>query len=99
MAGRYFGTEIAETFIPDGRGGRRQVRYLRRRQLPDPDAVLPNARHTVAARDRLDLISARYLTDPTASWQIADANGALDPDALVGPDAEGTELVIPTPGV
>jgi hypothetical protein len=99
MPSRYAHTDVAEASVPDGNGGYRQVRYLRRRVLPEADAVVPIALHTVDATDRLDLISARYLTDPTAFWQIADANAALDPDALAGPSAEGTLLVIPSPGV
>ena len=61
MPSRYAYTDVAEVSVPDGRGGRRDVRYLRRRVLPDPDTLLPIALHTVAASDRLDLISARYL--------------------------------------
>jgi hypothetical protein len=96
--GRYDGLEIATTTVPDGTGGTRQVRYRRRRQLPDPRTVVPLAMHPVTARDRLDLVTARHLGDPTAFWRVADANAALDPDALVGPDAGGTVLVIPEPG-
>jgi hypothetical protein len=98
MASRYDAIEIATATIPDGRGNIKQVRYHRRRSLPDLETIAPIARHTVTADDRLDLLSERYLNDPTAFWQIADANAALDPDALVGPDVEGTVLLIPTPG-
>lgn len=31
---------------------------------------------------RLDLIANHYLTDPTAFWQLCDANNAISPDAL-----------------
>ncbi len=31
---------------------------------------------------RLDLIAAHYLVDPTTFWQLCDANNALTPDAL-----------------
>jgi hypothetical protein len=96
--GRYDGLEIATAAVPDGAGGTRQVRYWRRRPLPDPAALLPLAMHPVTAQDRLDLVTARYLGDPTAFWLVADANAALDPDALVGPGAAGTVLVIPEPG-
>ena len=48
--------------------------------------------------DRLDLVAARYLGDPTAAWQVADANGALDPDELTAVEAEGDLLVVPFPG-
>jgi hypothetical protein len=36
--------------------------------------------------DRLDLIAARALGDPTAFWRLCDASGALAPDALAARD-------------
>jgi hypothetical protein len=96
---RYDAVGIATIDVPDGTGGRRSVRYLRRRSLPDPATLRPLALHRAAADDRLDLVTARYLGDPTAFWRVADANAALDPDDLVGPDAEGDLVVIPVPGV
>ena len=98
-ASRYEDTGIATSTVPDGLGAARLVRYRRRRWLPDPDGIVSLALHTVTAHDRLDLLSEHYLQDPTAFWQIADANAALDPDALIVPRAEGAVLVIPTPGV
>ena len=97
---RYASVEIATTIEPDGAGGTREVRYLRRRPL-DPPAAPPAvlATHRVGADDRLDVIAGRYLGDPTAFWRIGDANDALDPDELVAPDAEGRLLVVPVPGV
>lgn len=95
--GRYDGVEKAEVEVPDGAGGRRTVRYLRRRRLPDPRDVRPLALHRVDAADRLDLVAARYLGDPLAAWQVADANVALDPDELTAPGTEGDVLVIPFP--
>ena len=53
--------------------------------------------HRVAADDRLDLVAHRHLGDPQAWWRICDANAALDPDALVGPDAEGRVIVVRRP--
>src|SRR4051794_8248703 len=94
---RYGGLEVATATVPDGQGGTREVRYWRRRQLPS-GATTALAVHPVSAQDRLDLVTARYLGDPTAFWQVADANAALDPDALVGPGATGTALVIPESG-
>jgi hypothetical protein len=94
---RYDGLPVASATVPDGTGGVRDVRYRRRRQLPQADTVTPLATHVVAALDRLDRVAARYLGDPLAFWRITDANPSLDPDALVGPDAEGAMLVIPVP--
>lgn len=96
---RYAAVDIATTSVTDGAGGVRQVRHLRRRRLPDPQQARVLALHQVGRGDRMDLIAARHLGDPTAFWLIADANGALDPDELVGPHAEGTLLVIPVPEV
>ncbi|MGW4156113.1 hypothetical protein ACWEDF_23460 [Micromonospora chersina] len=99
MTGRYDSVPVAGTTVPDGAGGLREVRYLRRRPLPDLRDVRAAGTHRVTAGDRLDLVSHRYLGDATAWWRIADANGALDPEALTGPDAEGELIVIPLPGV
>ena len=45
--------------------------------------------YTRAQGDRLDLIAARYLQDPTLFWQLCDANscpsaGALESRPLIG---------------
>lgn len=97
-SGRYDGVEVATTTVPDGAQGVREVRYLRRRELPDPRMQTTLALHRVAGGDRLDLVTARYLGEPTAAWQVADANAALDPDELTAAEAEGDVLVVPFPG-
>ena len=97
-ASRYDGVEVATATVPDGARGMREVRYLRRRALPDPGALTTLAVHRVAAGDRLDLVAARYLGEATAAWQVADANAALDPDALTAAEAEGDLLTVPFPG-
>ncbi|MEU7602714.1 LysM domain-containing protein [Streptomyces sp. NPDC041003] len=94
---RYDGIEIATTTVRDATG-ERQVRYLRRRAAPYPGPGRPLAVHRVAEGDRLDLVTHRYFGDPLAFWLVADANAALDPDELVGPQAVGSVLVIPAPG-
>lgn len=99
MTSRYADVGIATATVRDGAGGTREVRHLRRRPLPDPLGLPVLAWHPVSRDDRLDLVAARYLGDPTAFWLLADANGALDPDELVGPDSEGTLLAVPVPGV
>lgn len=96
---RYDGAATATVVVDDGIGGVREVAYLLTRVASDPVAVLPLAWHRVVPDDRLDLLAARHLGDPAAAWRIADANLALDPDDLVGPDAEGRVVVIPVPGV
>lgn len=97
-AGRYDAVPIATTTVVDAEHGAREVRYLRRRALPDPRDTRPLAQHVVALGDRLDLVAAQHLGDALAAWQVADANLALDPFLLTGPDAEGDVLVVPFPG-
>ena len=101
MAGRsrYDEAYTATVLVDDGTGGVRELAYLLTRTPPDPAANPVAAWHQVIPDDRLDLLAARYLGDPTAWWRICDANLALDPDALVGPDAEGRIITIPAPGV
>jgi hypothetical protein len=38
--------------------------------------------HPRVEGDRLDLLAARYLKDPTFSWRLCDANDSFSPDAL-----------------
>jgi hypothetical protein len=104
---RYSGVPVVSSRVPDGRGGTREVRHLGRRRLPPPTdrapvagpygEVVPLAHHRVTEGDRLDLLAARYLGDPLAAWQVCDANGVLDPEILVAPDAVGRVLVILPP--
>ncbi|MEE4279086.1 MAG: hypothetical protein V2I82_11520 [Halieaceae bacterium] len=74
---RYLNTPVATRETADGV----QLRYLRRRFLPQPEA-LPLGYHTVVQDDRLDRIAAGSLGDPQLWWRIADSNLALDPDEL-----------------
>jgi len=96
--GRYESVAIATTTVVDAEQGPREVRYLRRRALPDPRDTRPLALHVVALGDRPDLVASRHLGDPLAAWQIADANLALDPFLLTASEAEGDVLVVPFPG-
>lgn len=102
--GRYDDVETADHETTTAEGNRRRVRYYRRRPLPPPVPAEPTAgarppRHTVLPDDRLDLLSALYTGDPAGFWRLCDANAALDPEDLTGPEAVGTEIVIPLPGV
>ena len=98
-ASRYFGTEVATTTVPDGAGGQREVRYLRRRFPPQPASLQTLTEHVVARGDRLDLIAARYLGDPTVFWRVCDANPVIHPEDLTTADRIGERLRIPIPQV
>jgi hypothetical protein len=72
---RYAGIEITALERPDGQ----LVPYLRRRFVPDPDALAETGRYAVEDGDRLDRISAARLGDPQQFWRLCDGNRALDP--------------------
>lgn len=89
---RYAAIEHGEWVSPEGRA----VRYVRRRFLPR-DVPPTLARHPVAAGDRLDNVTARYLGDPEQFWRLADANHAVRPEELT--ERVGRVLVISYPAL
>jgi len=72
---RYSGLATYIVTMPDGR-----VVTATRLPLPNPLALA--GFHRRIAGDRLDLLAARYLKDPTYFWRICDSNNAPVPDAL-----------------
>jgi len=76
---RYYGLDTATLEGPAGR----QIIYLRRRFVPPPERFALLREYVVAQGDRLDLIAAANIGDPTQWWRIADANRALDPEDLI----------------
>jgi hypothetical protein len=88
---RYAAVEDA-TLVVDGR----TVRYKRRRFIPEPTGSTV-IEYQVAAGERLDLIAARYLGDPTQFWKLCDAAGVLDPEELEQPGAT-VEIRLEVPG-
>jgi hypothetical protein len=80
---RYAKLEIAPLEITASDGSKRTVSFVRRRFIPDTSGQATLLEHTVRAEDRLDIVTARYLGDPTLFWQICDANGGVAPDQLV----------------
>jgi hypothetical protein len=55
--------------------------------LPNPLKLV--GYHRRVAGDRLDLLAARYLNDPTLFWKLCDSNNAPAPDALAAADLVG----------
>jgi hypothetical protein len=94
---RYATVGIATVAIPDGTGNHRDVRYLRRRFPPQPTTLPTLAEHVVRGGDRLDVVAATYLGDPTQFWRICDAHPVIHPDELTSADRIGTTLRIPVP--
>ncbi|QBX56735.1 LysM domain-containing protein [Nocardioides seonyuensis] len=88
---RYRHTPLATGVGADGT----PVRYLRRRFLPDPDALVQVGEHKVEPGDRLDLVAAAAFSDPELSWRICDANLCLDPDELVSRPGRRLRITLP----
>jgi len=76
---RYALTEVAT--LEDAQG--REVAYLRRRFLPQPERFALLRTHLVVQGDRLDNVMASYLGDPEQFWRVADANRTMRPDDLM----------------
>jgi hypothetical protein len=73
---RYFGLQPYQVILPDGTTAAAT-------RLPQPPAAVPLAGfHHVGKGDRLDLLAARYLQDPTLFWRLCDANGTASAPAL-----------------
>jgi hypothetical protein len=88
--GRYRNTPTLMDWTADGAA----VPYLARRFLPKVCGH-PVANVTVAQGMRLDLIAFRWCGDATRSWEIADANQAMDPFDLTA--KLGRTLVVAQP--
>ncbi len=76
---RYASTDVAALEDPDGR----VTAYLVRRFLPPPERFALLQVHTVTEGERLDNVTATYLSDPEQFWRVADANRAMRPDDLM----------------
>lgn len=73
---RYANLQPYTVTMPDGR-------VVTATRLPLPPTSLPLVGyHRSRLEDRLDLLAARYLQDPTLFWKLCDANGTPAPAAL-----------------
>ena len=87
----YYSIVTVAITAPDGR----VIAYKRRRFLPQSDTLATLAELTVAQGDRLDLITARLLSDPEQFWRIADANNAMDPLDLTSEPGRKLRVAVP----
>jgi hypothetical protein len=72
--------------VVDRRG--RQVQVV---PVPDPPAEDSIGIHALREGERIDHLAAKYLSDPTGYWRIAEKNDAMLPEALT----EKREIDIP----
>ena len=61
----------------------RTITYKKRRFLPSAEKMQIQYMVNVVAKDRLDNISAKTISDPEQFWRICDANNAMNPEELV----------------
>ncbi|MEU1887822.1 hypothetical protein [Micromonospora sp. WMMD987] len=62
-----------------------EIVHLRRRFVPPAERLATAGWEAVADGDRVDLLAGRTVGDPTAFWQLCDANGVFDPAELEQP--------------
>jgi len=86
---RYYGFAV-EFFT---RADRKQVAYLQRRTIPQPDIYKSVQNYVVVEGDRLDNLAQTFLGDPLLYWMVCDANGVSDPDELTS--QVGRTILIP----
>ena len=79
---RYAGFATYMVTMPDGKP-------VTATRLPLPNPLALAGYHLRVVGDRLDLLAARYLNDPTFFWRICDSNNAPVPDALGARDLIG----------
>jgi hypothetical protein len=94
---RYAGLPTTTINVIDPDGQTREVRYVTRRFLPDPQSMTTLIEHTVAQGDRLDLIATKYLGDPLVFWRICDANNVLRPEELIEQPGRIIDIALPNP--
>ncbi|MBI3230614.1 MAG: LysM domain-containing protein [Burkholderiales bacterium] len=70
---RYYNTATSSMVDENGR----EVTYLQRRFFPQPERFSTLQEHVVTQGERIDQITAKYLSDPTAFWRLLDANRAM----------------------
>jgi hypothetical protein len=92
-ASRYAGIEIVQTTDAAGR----RIAHVRRRFLPQGDAMPLLVEVRVEQGDRLDLITARTLGDPEHFWRVCDANNAMNPIELAAEIGRLLRVPVPQP--
>ncbi len=79
---RYANCGTATLRVAEPDGTYREIKYVLRRFIPDPEAMTVIVEHSFNQGERLDNIAAQYLGDPTQFWRICDANGVMNPEEL-----------------
>ncbi len=94
---RYYNLDTAQIVASDGR----TITYLERRFVPPPGKFSLLQTYVVVQGDRLDNVTAKFLTDPTQFWRLCDANRAMQPSELTATIGRRLRITLPEgiPGV
>ena len=88
---RYFGIDTLNYVTTAGK----QIVYIKRRFLPPDNSFQTLQQHTVTQGERLDVLAAKYLGDPTLFWQLCDANNAMRPEELTETAGRTIRITLP----
>jgi len=93
---RYVDVGIA-TYAPAPAPGEESVpvAFLRRRLVPRPDRFATLYQYPCVEGDRRDLVAAVHLADAELWWQLADANGVIDPAGMTEPVGRVLRVTLP----
>ncbi len=94
---RYHEIDEATIDVADSDGRARQVRYVTRRLIAEPDTP-PVAERQVEPGERVDRLAARLLGDPRLFWMLADSNRVLHPDELTDEPGRWVAVHVPAFG-
>jgi hypothetical protein len=73
----------------------RQIVYLRRRFISQPERFALLMEHLVTEGERLDNITFKYLGDAEQFWRICDANGVMRPEELTETTGQRIRITMP----
>jgi hypothetical protein len=93
---RYKDSELRFFNTVDENGAPRQIPYLARRVIPQPETLRMVSTVTLGHAERLDLAATRALGSPLLYWRLCDANKVMNPRDL---EISGTVLLVPLPSV
>lgn len=82
---RYYSLPTYTVTLPDGSQAVAVASHM-------PNQLKLAGYHRRVVGDRLDLLAARFLKDPTLFWQLCDSNNAPAPDALAAADLVGIPI-------
>ncbi|MGH1403988.1 MAG: hypothetical protein ACRBDL_07070 [Alphaproteobacteria bacterium] len=88
---RYYNIDTAEASDSEGR----EVKYVKRRFIPQEDTFSQTGVYEVKSSDRPDLIAHEVFKDAKAFWRVCDANGIMHPESMA--DEEGDVLRVTLP--